>query len=63
MTKIEVKEELHLVMLWSVTPWLPKNKTESAFLREDLLQIGCAGFLRRPWNLKNEEMVEELLVD
>ena len=25
--------------------------------------MGCEGFLGRPWNLKNEEMVAELMED
>ena len=31
-------------------------------LQQDLHGLGCAGFLERPWNLKNEEFVQEFVM-
>ena len=48
--------------LRNVTPIVPKNEEEQAMLKDDLHGIGCAGLLERPWNLKNEEFVQEFVM-
>jgi len=32
-------------------------------LEEDLLRVGCGELLAQPWDLKNEEMVQEFLYE
>ena len=61
MVKVEAGEDLPSVTLRSVIPGLPKDPKEKALLKEDLTQLGCEGFLKKPWSLKDEEMVGELL--
>lgn len=41
-------------------PVIPKDAQHRKELEEDLVQIGCRGFLDRPWRLKSEEMILEL---
>ena len=36
---------------------------EKALLEEDLCWIGCHGLMERPWSLKHESIVAELLVE
>ena len=31
-------------------------------LKSDLQNIGCAGLLERPWNLKNEEFIQQFVM-
>ena len=50
------------VSLRNVTPIIPENKEERAMLQQDLYGLGCAGLLERPWNLKNEEFVQEFVM-
>ena len=42
---------------------VPKSVRDWELLEEDLQQIGCHGFMRRPWRLRMEDMVVELLGD
>lgn len=51
----------HPVVLRMVVPGVPKDEGEKALLEEDLQTMGCHGLLKRPWCLKNEEMVRELI--
>ena len=46
------------VSLRNVTPIIPENEQERAMQKDDLVGLGCAGLLERPWNLKNEEFVQ-----
>ena len=48
--------------LRSVTPVIPGDEKERAMLKSDLFNIGCAGLLERPWNLKNEEFVQQFVL-
>ena len=48
--------------LRNVTPLVLKNEQEQAMLRDDLVELGCAGLLERPWNLKNEEFVQQFMM-
>ena len=47
--------------LRTVTPNIPKNALELAELEEDLRRMRCTGLLERPWALKKEELVYELV--
>ena len=58
----EEGEEVSL-NLRSVNLVLPKEEQEKREIEEDLKQMGYEGFLGRPWNLKEEEMVIKLLDD
>ena len=46
-----------------VVPGMPKSVKDRELLEEDLQQIGCHGFIGKPWGLRMEEMVAELLGD
>ena len=50
------------LILRSVVPAIPKEPGERAFLEEDLTRIGCIGLLNKPWTVKEEKMVRELIV-
>ena len=49
------------ISLWTVTPSIPKNPMELVELKEDLRRMRCDGLLDRPWALKREELVHELV--
>ena len=63
MGKTEAAEDPQQLNLRSVSPGIPKDPKERTHLEEDLVQIGCLGLLQQPWNLKDEDMVRELLED
>ena len=46
------------VSLRNVTPTILGNELEHGMLKSDLADLGCAGLLERPWNLKNEDFVQ-----
>ena len=48
--------------LQSVVPAIPKEPGERAFLEEDLTRIGCIGLMSKPWSVKDEKMVQELVI-
>ena len=50
------------VSLRNVTPVVPGNDEERAMLKEDLSSLGCAGLMERPWNLKNEEFIQQFVL-
>ena len=50
------------VSLRNVAPVVPENEGECAMLKSDLYDIGCAGLLERPWNLKNEEFDQQFVM-
>ena len=47
--------------LKAVVPGIPKTVKDRELLEEDLRRIGCHGFLRKPWGLRMEDLVVELL--
>ena len=47
--------------LKAVVPGMPKSVKDRELLEEDLRQIGCHGFLGKPWGLRMEDMVAELI--
>ena len=49
--------------LKAVVPSVPNCVKDRELLEEDLRRIGCHGFLDRPWELRMEDMVVELLGD
>ena len=49
------------IVLKAVVPGMPKSVKERELLEEDLLRIGCHGFLGKPWGSRMEEMVAELI--
>ena len=49
------------ISLKAVVPGLPKNAKDRELLEEDLRRIGCHGLLGKPWGLRMEEMVTEII--
>ena len=45
-----------------MTPIVPEDERERALLKDDLQGLGCAGLLERPWNLKNEEFIQQFMM-
>ena len=48
--------------LKAVVPGVPKSVRDRELLEEDLRRIGCHGFAGKPWGLRMEDLVVELLV-
>ena len=46
------------VSLRNVTLVIPVNERKRGMLKSDLEDLGCAGLLERPWNLKNEDFIQ-----
>ena len=49
------------LMLWFVVPAIPKEPKKRAYLKEDLTRIECIGWMSKPWLVKDEKMVRELV--
>ena len=49
--------------LKAVVPGVPKSVRDQELLEEDLRRIGCHGFAGKPWGLRMEDLVVELLGD
>ena len=49
--------------LKAMVPGIPKSARDRELLEEDLRQIGCHGFMGKPWGLRMEDMELELLGD
>ena len=49
--------------LKAVVPGIPKSVRDRDLLEEDLRRIGCHEFMGKPWGLRMEDMVVELLGD
>ena len=49
--------------LKAVVPGIPKSVRDRDLLEEDLRRITCHGFMGKPWGLRMEDMVVELLGD
>ena len=52
-----------VMALKTVVPGIPKSVKDRDLLEEDLWRIGCHGLMGRPWGLRMEEMVSELMSD
>ena len=50
------------VSLRNVTPVILVNEGERGMLKSDLKDLGCAGLLERPWNLKNEDFIQQFVL-
>ena len=50
------------ISLRNMTPAVPGNDGERAMLTEDLQSLGCAGLMEQPWNLKNEEFIQQFVL-
>ena len=50
------------VSLRNMTPVIPVNEGERGMLKSDLEDLGCAGLLERPWNLKNEDFIQQFVL-
>ena len=50
------------VSLRNVTPSIPVNKGERGMLKSNLEDLSCAGLLERPWNLKNEDFIQQFVL-
>ena len=50
------------VSLRNVTPVIPVNEGERGMLKSDLEDLGCAGLLEQPWNLKNEDFIQQFVL-
>ena len=50
------------ISLWNVMLVVPENEGEREMLKSDLYGIGCVGLLERPWNIKNEEFVQQFVM-
>lgn len=49
------------VKLRKVVPTISTMEPEKCQLMEDLTSMGCLGFAEKPWGLREEKMVRELL--
>ena len=49
------------ISLKAHVPVVPKTMTTRQELEEDLESIRCAGLLNKPWNVKDEGLVRELV--
>ena len=49
--------------LKAMVPGIPSNAKERELLEEDLRCIGCHGLIGKPWSLRMEEIVAELMSD
>ena len=49
--------------LKAVVPGIPKSVKDRELLEEDLWRIECHGFIGKPWGLRMEDLVVELLGD
>lgn len=49
-----------LLVRSKVTPAIPTDSAHFMELEEDLIRIGCVGFLHQGWHLKHAPMLEEL---
>ena len=47
--------------LKAVVPGIPKSAKDRKLLEEDLWRIGCNGLMGKPWGLRIEDLVVELL--
>ena len=50
------------VSLRNVTLAIPDNERERNMLKSDLEDLGCVGLLERPWNLKNEDFIQQFVL-
>jgi len=61
MVKVEIEEDKPSVTIQSMDPRILKDKKEKELLEEDLREIGCLGFIKRPWKLRDKSEVRKLI--
>ena len=49
------------VRAWMVCPTISCDPTIRKELEEDLMCLGCVGLFWRPWNIKCDNMIDELI--
>ena len=50
-----------MISLQNVTPNIPENPIHLEELKQDLARMRCEGLLERPWALKREQLVREMV--
>ena len=60
--KMAPKQKGVHVSLRNVTPIIPFNEEEHGMLKSDLEDLDCAGLLERPWNLRNEDFIQQFVL-
>ena len=50
------------VSVRNVTPVVSEDEQERAMLKDDLYGLGCVGLLEQPWNIKDEEFVQQFVM-
>ena len=53
--------QARVILLRNVTPNIPKNPIHLEELKHDLATMRCEGLLERPWVLKREQLVREVV--
>ena len=53
--------QTRLISIWNVTPSIPENPIHLDELKQDLVRMRCDGLLERPWALKREQLVREMV--
>ena len=53
--------QTRVISLRNVTPSIPENPIHLEELKQDLARMRCEGLLNRPWALKKEQLVQEML--
>ena len=51
------------ITLCSVVPVILREPKERTHLEEDLTRIGCIGLISKPWTVKDEKMIREILTE
>ena len=53
--------QTRVISLRNVTPSIPENPIHLEELKQDLAWMRCEGLLERPWALKREQLVREMV--
>ena len=53
--------QTRVISLRNVTPSIPENPIHLEELKQDLAWMRCEGLLERPWALKREQLVREIV--
>ena len=61
-TPAAAAKEKVVIKMKAVTPVFPESDLELVELQEDLDRMGCVQLMSKPWALKSEYMIREILV-
>ena len=61
--KVKSEENSNPISLRSLDSGMSKDQKEKALLNEDLWRMDCQRLLARCWNLRDKEMVIELILE